>query len=409
MNNSSYWCIIQSNMKDFGLFVTILILAPLCLASTHLTRTVKREVKKVSCGNITHHVIHETATSTSNKNDVIHYVWCAINRPTILIKHVFNKTTLKVNNQSICDQKGLAFEFTPDNSGISGLILTKVFSYEDPDGTVNFNTDNIKYEVADNYRWEYINDKAEDSAIFNGTTRHYPAGGNIMFKVQAHTKTTNADEWPHNPVNANLTEFTLGLNKLPGISGVVHSRYAVEVVVFRTGGSRSVSYDTKEYLDDEYTPGIFNIWSADLQSGGDKSYATWKPVAYDKPERSRKNQIFARNHGSSDKLDKSGSFQPYAGNITWSIVKGLPDVRFFGVNVTFGSSKDDVYKGNKSVITWVGMVGSGKPPCDTYSDTTLAIIISGLGAPGIVILIAIFVLLIRRVRLSRRSKYSQIN
>lgn len=141
---------------------------------------VKSEVKKVSCGSITHHIIHETATSTSNKNDVIHYVWCAINRPTILIKHVFNKTTLKINNQSICDQKGLAFEFTPDNSSISGLILTKVFSYKDPDGTVNFNTQNIVDEIAGDYRWEYINDKA---ATFNGTTRHYPAGGNIMFKV----------------------------------------------------------------------------------------------------------------------------------------------------------------------------------------------------------------------------------
>ena len=145
---------------------------------------------RINCTNNSYTIVHITATNTNQKqkNDVIHYLFTTVGRPTIVIKHVIEDTNVTINNTAICQQNGSGFHFYPNNSDISGIVITKVFKYIDSDDTVNLdnyrNSKSIGDDVMKKFQWQ-VEDVNNDNVNFKATSNS--TDGSLYFSVCKHS------------------------------------------------------------------------------------------------------------------------------------------------------------------------------------------------------------------------------
>ena len=142
---------------------------------------------RINCTNTSHTVVHITATNTNQKqkNDVIHYLFTTVGRPTIVIKHVTEYANVTIDNTAICQQNGPGFHFYPNNSDISGIVITKVFKYIDSDDTVNLDdSGNIGDDVMKKFQWQVV-DVNNDNVNFKATSNI--TVGSLLFSVCKHS------------------------------------------------------------------------------------------------------------------------------------------------------------------------------------------------------------------------------
>ena len=175
-------------------------------------------------------------------------------------------------------------------------------------------------------------------------------------QVNVKTKLENTEDLPRNPVSANITEFTFSMDSLR--HNETHTRYAVEVMFFSTGKKVGAgSFATKKYIDDEYTPGIFEIWSIKFPLfAGHDMFSSWKPVAFNSEERARKTQSLVNNFNLNGKLDLEGQLVETAGSDVYTIVDKLDEIHCYKMNTTFGISKDGCYTNNPYTSWYVSIV-----------------------------------------------------
>ena len=176
-------------------------------------------------------------------------------------------------------------------------------------------------------------------------------------QARAFNHSGQADDLPHDPIHANLTQFTISLKDLPDTHSDethTHLRYALEVIAIRgkKGQEHLINpdYSTTRSLDDEYTPGIFKFFRVLVPVEDVETFLSWKPVSYTSEHRSRASQSFAYNFKNVTKINRdAGHLDIMSGNAPWTIADAaVPGtLQHYGVNITFGMSKDGFYKASK--------------------------------------------------------------
>lgn len=406
-----------------------------------VTRKVEQKTITINCGHREYHISHFKATRADQNlpHDVIHYIVAAINRPTILIRHVFSDIDVSFNTTNICNRNGQSIMFSDDASKpeYSGVVLSSIFAYLDSDDLVELSNDPNKNfhnqeNVLDYFDWTMVSpgvrSSTDSSDYFTGKPTHqYFNHSRLAFRAEVRTSDGYQDNLPGYPMDANLTQFFLEMVKLPGKSMASNStsnlRYAVELLYFSVNGqSERTEYQLVKSIDDEYSPGVFETWAITLpqtrpyELKPTQSFVSWKPVGYKDDTPSYENEAlghFSRYEGRENKkLGDKGYLSPLnKKECPWSISYHA-NSKFFGVNVTLGSAKDGGYA-KSQYMQWSGMVGSGKPPLNTHiSNFTITVITLGLGGPFVAgFLVAIFVWMIRRLWKSNsaaKSKYEPI-
>ena len=132
-----------------------------------------------------------------------------------------------------------------------------------------------------------------------------------------------------------------------------HTRYAVEIVFFSSEKHEN-SYETDRTIDDEYTPGIFSMWTVTLPLKFEpfkRSFASWKPVAYTNNKRSHDTQSLAHFfEDGSEPLHNNGVLDKISSK-AWTIVSNVQNINYYAVNITFGTAKDGCYNLNR-YMSW---------------------------------------------------------
>lgn len=64
-----------------------------------------------------------------------------------------------------------------------------------------------------------------------------------------------------------------------------NTRFALEFYIIQLGVN-GTKFSSSKYIDDQYTPGIFNAWQIESVSQIYQSSMLWKPVVYQNNERS---------------------------------------------------------------------------------------------------------------------------
>jgi hypothetical protein len=396
------------------------------VAADHFTqRKVIIEDKSVECGpNNTLPLFHVRALKHGHTHDVIHYLITTWTVPTILLKHVMRPTTLVINKTHLCNRTGHAFTFKDaggeSTADLSGLSISQVFPYIDRYDDITLHTDGHRdADVLPHFEWTPTIMRNEDEVLFEGID-HNITNATLRFTVTFHTEHGQGVKPPKNPINANLTEFRLEMINLR--TDYKQIRYAAEVMFFNTAprypaGSVTpeAKHTTMQYIDDEYTPGVFEIWAVKFLphlSRVRRTYATWKPISYHSDQCLHSDQGLVKKFmkkdgkgGAYTKLDNP--LPPYKGRTPYGLLSGI-DASYYRIFVTYGIPKDGFY--NKyPYLSWSGMVGSGTPPEDKMSTKLILTIAIGLGTPGVVIILGIIFLLFKKIQSSNEITYDEIH
>lgn len=120
------------------------------------------------------------------------------------------------------------------------------------------------------------------------------------------------------------------------------TRFAFELS-YVVEDKHKVSISVDKSIDDEYTPAVFETVYGKVTGKNGKSYSQWKPIAYTLAKLGQKYQTRA----------SAGDIRVVT-NRSWNIGQlVMPNwtYQIYGLNVSFGLSKDGFYQKNK-YLTW---------------------------------------------------------
>lgn len=159
----------------------------------------------------------------------------------------------------------------------------------------------------------------------------------ILFKFVASTSPGREKKLPCEKYTADSCRFSLTMDHVKVATN--NTRFAVEINYIYEGDKKP-DMAKKRLFDDEYSPGVFEIMYGKVSSVNGTAYAQWKPIAYTNPELGRKVQT--RAIASSFKIVKR----------SWNIGDALiGSHQVYGVNLSFGVTKDGFYQKNH-YLTW---------------------------------------------------------
>ncbi|XP_070542844.1 glycosylated lysosomal membrane protein A-like [Ptychodera flava] len=406
--------IVMESHRCLAIFLCVhLIISTFSLAST--------SERKLSIEYNPNCTIAVCKNSTDNKNlvyvkavgnDVIHYLWSSIGAPTLVLATTPNNTKLHVNWEKLMSsgESNTAIEFVPNDVIYSmAMVFTRMFEYDDVNDTSVISKCprcNMKSLLLEDLKWQDMNitiNETTHSAVLN-TTLYQPSikgNGTISIQFTAYGEKDRSKILPHLQYTANTTQVDFTIDSLePAFNS---SRFALEVLA--VSGQKNPKEDiikqmTKS-IDDEYTPGMFEVDELHLPPQPPKSkygsYSQWKPVCYFGQARDLSNALEA----NSDDLQTENLYIPRES----IMVKfyDMKEVDMAAFNLSFGTSKDGFYNAHH-YVTWTTNVGYGTPPEDELSLLVIIVLIAGLGIPVLLIVAGGTYVCIKK----RRQKYKEL-
>nr|CAD7452824.1 unnamed protein product [Timema tahoe] len=345
-------------------------------------------------------------------NDTLHYLWGFTGKPSIILALTSPNATLTINWKDFIFASVQAIEFSEKPVYSFGLVVNKIWEYNDVNDTgyLNMSLVNKNYKRA--YDTEYFHWKiakfendTEGAILHMESVKYNKPGdvtaverGNIKFMVSAYGYNDHSDILPHLVHTQNSSLIDLVIDKLGTNSHFSHARFAVDIILAsQDPKNTTMTFESHKSLDDEYTPGVFTM--VDLQtpssvSGAKGGYIQWRPVAYIAKERDLTNSTDANNYGLSNVTYPSAVLNSSAVYAFFS--SSLENMLVQETVVSFGLKEDGFYK-KTNYTSWTFVVGYGHPPDDKFSLLVILVISIGLGLPALLILVSGIVMAVRRV------------
>lgn len=184
-------------------------------------------------------------------------------------------------------------------------------------------------------------------------------------------------------------------------SNYTSSRVAVEFLIVSSEKKTEGSFNLhkRRNLDDEFTPGIFDVYDiVSPRSSNDSrgAFFQYRPVCYTTKWRTvsdstelRQGDIFNFNNNEKD-IEKFQYTLPYS---YYGYTLGSKIAQ--GTNITFGMHGDGFYS-KSDYISFSMLMGIGAPPTEKLSMFVMTFAAIGLGIPLLVLLVGGIYLGIKR-------------
>lgn len=348
-------------------------------------------------------LVHIAAESDT---DTIHYVWDFTSKPTILVALTSKHAQFQINWSQFMDVTPQSVQFSEVPQYTFLAIINRIFQYDDSDdrAVLNESSNAFVYDPY-NFTWNrsllWSNEKDVMMAI--------NAGENFLFKLNAYSTKDHGMNFPHLLHSSNSTQIDIVFNNIT--NRFVHPRFAVEllfVVSEQAVVGSEFEVTKRKTLDDEHTPGIFEIIDVlspgafTFSAGG---YIEYRPVSYTHPERdvatsteTRQSQPVTVQYPSAA-LNTTLAYALYGTRLDSFLVQGM--------NVSFGVSEDGFYrKTNYTTMTF--QVGYGMPPVEELSAFVLIVAGIGIGIPLVVLVASVIYVCAKKLRNQDRFQQQRL-
>ncbi|XP_059610841.1 glycosylated lysosomal membrane protein B-like [Phlebotomus argentipes] len=351
-------------------------------------------------GNITS-VVHVRSLGA---RDTIHYVWDLTGKPSALVALCSPDAKLSINWEDFLDGKIGSVSFSETPRYIFGVVLSRLWEYNDEDDVGTFTVTNASQVNAfslHGFAWERQLFRTNDDSVELSVKSHGAKGlpGNFELSLATFATPDHGPMTPHLMHTENSTQIDLILDSILTNETFPQPRFAIEVVLVAME-SRKDNYTVvvRKSLDDEFTPGIFKIVnvaspaSVNASSGG---YLQYRPVSYTHEERdvSTSTQTYqsspATPSNAIKKLNNTLFRSIFGDSVETMLVQAL--------NVSFGASGDGFYT-KYNYTTWTFVVGYGAPLPDKLSLFVVVVATIGLGVPLLLLCCGGCYVCVKRVR-----------
>ncbi|XP_063991404.1 glycosylated lysosomal membrane protein-like [Diachasmimorpha longicaudata] len=343
--------------------------------------------------------------------DTLHYLWDFVQRPAILLAITSNSAKLNVSWDDYLINVPKSIRFTEEPEYTFGVSIEKVLEFDDTNDNGHVDTvldQNINVLNPENFRWSRKSQQSNDKFVelhmngenYSDTVKNITRRGNIRVVLNGFCTLEHSDVMPHMLHSENSTQVDFILENLETNKTFTKSRFGMELlVVSQESPLVRMSIDAKKSLDDEHTPGIFEVvelrtpWKM-INKGMEEAeaYLQWRPVSYTTSHRdvTSSTDVIHYQLRNCSNIDKKSILYAYYGD-------QRNDLLMEKINITIGSSGDGFYtKTNYS--TWTFIVGYGTPPDEQFSYLVIMIISIGVGLPMLIMSVAAFYACIRRLR-----------
>ncbi|MPC38475.1 Glycosylated lysosomal membrane protein [Portunus trituberculatus] len=359
-------------------------------------------------------------TTGEGTNDTLHHLWGAKEALSFLVVTGTGGPNISVDWDALHNGTNRSITFQSQPSSVFGFVIPSLILYNDPkdDGAFKGQNESLRVPVSD-FTWsaEVLPNSSHHVAVKLQTTHFQdtplPNETRILMQVSAYGEDGRSSVLPHllytpNSAQLDLVLDHLMLNLTEEANSWKKTRWGMDVVVFSSenkvegeDGDQGLKFHTQKSLDDEHTPGVFNLdqltnagaW-AEGEGGG---YLQWRPVSYLSSDRDIAKATVPNLNTSlpalvnlTEPLRKSLAYAVMGDNLTLS-----------GVAVTsvisFGQYKDGFYAAEK-YTTWTVAIGEGVPPKETFSTLVVVVISLGVVLPAAMFLVGCVVLAVRRWR-----------
>ena len=216
-------------------------------------------------------------------------------------------------------------------------------------------------------------------------------------------------DFPHLLHTSNSTQIDIVFNNIT--NRFANPRFAIEllfVVSEQAVVGSEFEVTKRKTLDDEHTPGIFEI--VDVLSPGAFTfsaggYIEYRPVSYTHPERDVATSTETRQsqpitvRSPSAVLQTTLAYALYGNKLDSYLVQGM--------NVSFGVSEDGFYrKTNYTTMTF--QVGYGMPPVEELSAFVLIVAGIGIGVPLVVLIASSIYVCTKKLRNQDRFQQQRL-
>ncbi|CAL8073062.1 unnamed protein product [Orchesella dallaii] len=362
-------------------------------------------------------------------HDTLHFLWSFLGSPSLLLARTPLQSNLSVDWISIFEDAGGAISFEPAPYYVFGWSLVKVWVYNDQNDTARLDKAD-QSEVEDYDAKNFLWSRVDNSSILNSTmvrmsfeARAYDhkegeafgaqqMGPHGFFKITIRMKSTEdySTVLPYMMYNENSTQVDIAFNDVQLNTTAEeypnHPRIAFKYIMVQDNGNRNAEagkmhLDVTKTLDDEHSPGVFEVYSVNTPAkGSDQSYMQWKPICYTAEVRDVIDSVdvVAYSLQNASSVLHEDNVQD---SILWSYFGAeIDNVTLQAMNISFGTVGDGFYNKTKH-ISWTYSTGFGVPPPDRVSLLVMLVVSIGLGIPVLIIVLSVIYMLMCRVRRPR--------
>lgn len=356
-------------------------------------------------------------------NDTLHYLWDFGGKPSILMALTSTTATLNISCEDFIQRKNMSVTFSEDPTYTVGIIINKIIEFNDVNDTavINIaNTMNINVLRPEFFRWSRKSLSVIGDSIgldmegnsYNDTAKNIIRYGSIKLSLREFCFFDHTETIPHMLHTENSTQVDFVIDDIQTNDTFSNSRFAIELLIVGGGNpDKMMVIDPKRSVDDEHTPGIFEVIDVRIPSfdktdskqtiGG---YLQWRPVSYISE---------TRDITSST---ETVQYPPWKVSNRVNAIRNSMLYCYYGENakdllvqtimVSLGSKGDGFYKKTR-YTTWTFLIGYGTPPDEQFSNLVIMIICIGLGLPLIIMFIAGLYVCLRS--LSKRHTDTYLN
>jgi len=294
-------------------------------------------------------------------------------------------------------------KITPEPEFAMLVVLNQIYQFNDQDdrGVFNLSTFGNK-DIAsfDTSLFTYQFNKTVQKDHFvefkvHATKYNDSNIGIIEYNIQTYGDYDHGWNFPHLLHNSNGTQLDIVFDKFKVKKNYRGPRLAIEMVYMTSepkSGNTSFIWSRRRTLDDEHTPGIFEL--DNLQSPS--SYFEYRPVSYTHPWR---DVTTSTDTHLSPLITPNSTFNE--NSLAFAYFGYLKDHLVQAANISFGQVNDGFYtKTNYTSFTF--LIGLGLPPTEELSKFVVTVALVGVGVPIIMLVVGITCICLKRVRTYRR-------
>ncbi|XP_076238185.1 glycosylated lysosomal membrane protein [Calliopsis andreniformis] len=330
-------------------------------------------------------------------NDTLHYLWDFRGNPSVLLALTSPSTFLNIKWEDFLAKRKNSITFSEEPAYTFGVVINKIIEFNDINDTALINIANI---VNTNilhpmfFHWnlkkisknnEYVTLDMEGN-YYNDASMNISRQGTVKLSLSGFCSLEHSEVLPHMLHTENSTQIDIILDNVQTNKSFSNSRFAIELLVVGGGNPEiPVFINPKKSLDDEHTPGIFEVVEVrtppyksmyDFRTEG--AYLQWRPISYTTTSRdiSESTEVIqypplqVPNH--TDAIKDTMLYSYYGDKAN--------DLLTQRIIVSVGMAGDGFYK-KTYYSTWTFLVGYGTPPSERFSPLVIMIVLIGFGVP----------------------------
>ena len=345
----------------------------------------------------------------SGMADALHVLYSNIGAFTIMMFKTDLDSNININWTNLLSNNNEtmfnSIQFTKQPNESCAYVIPKIYEFNDLAGSADLtkipnNATFWNVRNTGNMEWTFMNSSAENTiGMFKSVDA--ASNGTFSFQIRYYGEEKRDSSLPHLQVSMDATSIDFIVDSVAPT--FKESKFGINI--FAANNLESIQLKNFKSLDDEYTPGTFQIFTVEASDSDMhvQNYFQWKPIFYFYETLTLENstETVQYNLGSNRTLPISLASAFF--NST------LPNYTEF--NISFGiagNDKDAYFYPQSNYSLWTFTVGIGEPSVEKMSSIVTLLIFIGFGLPALVIVVGTLALLIKKCKNSHRSGYESM-